>query len=468
SILTIIVTLTISTINYFMNMNDTINRLSILSELTVNAWSKDVSIQEVEDIINHDEKQQKKAVAYFDRLAEYQPQVAQGYIFGVELVNGNGTSVISGPSFLMKDFDKSNLHVGDIYTQPQVIADAIKDMKKTKKQTISRIYTDDYGKWLTVLKPLFNNKGEMIAYYGIDFDAQPYLDAEYKKIKTMILILIGLLVVVCFIQYLFMTKLFKPISEMKVSMRKITVGDYSARLKEGTDELGKLAKQFNKMSSAVASMMESIKETSTESSKQATILSNDVNAVTEMLEELNLRFTHLATTILSQKDSAAIGDCSVQALSRTVDVITHKAHTISDFAITTENKAKVGMNAFHLLRSQMSELQVPSNDTQINEVTKLMDCVDAIFKDILGQSTLISNSIQEITSSLEKFSTEKQGVITVFEQFRMKSAENQAEIEQITHQLQNQFNSFDKIIHSTKAMNDAIAELEVLVYTFKD
>lgn len=461
SILTTLIILSITTINYFLNMNATIERLSIASEQTVKAWSKDVSIKEVEAIIAHDEEQQKLAIEYFDRLAEYQPQVAQGYIFGVELVNGTGTSVITGPSFLMKDFEKSNLHVGDIYTQPQVIADAIKDMKITKKQTISRIYTDDYGKWMTVLKPLFNEQGEIFAYYGIDFDAQPYLDEEYKKIKTMLVILIVLLVIVCLIQYIFTKKIFKPIADMKVSMRKITVGDYSIRLRESTDELGKLAQQFNTMSSSVASLLTSIKENSIESSKQISTLTKNISDANQTRENMRLNVAQLTKTMHEQKLKTTMALPSTQDFSHSVDSIIHKTQAISDFLVTLEREAKAGIDALNFVQKQM-------NDAQTNEMNQSLVCIEQTFKNILGQTTLFSNTIQELLSATRTLTTKKQEVATIFEQLNHTTSENQLTLGQLNTQLQTHFDSFQLILAETKILHDTLTELEVLIYTFKN
>ena len=84
SIITILVAIILTTINYFMSMNATVDRLTNVSKDTVKAWSQDIKTADVEKLVQtKDENIQKEIVAHFDRLAQYQPQVAQGYIWSV-------------------------------------------------------------------------------------------------------------------------------------------------------------------------------------------------------------------------------------------------------------------------------------------------------------------------------------------------------------------------------------------------
>lgn len=562
SIITILVAIIITTINYFMSMNATIDRLTTTSEQTVKAWSKDIHTDDVLKLVNtKDEATQKEMIQHFNELAEYQPQVAQGYLFGVELHNGTDTSIISGPQFLMDDFAKADLHIGDMYTQPQVIVDAIAEMKNTKKQTISEIYSDDFGTWLTVLKPLFNENGELFAYYGVDFDANSYLVGETKKIKTTIFILIGLLAIVCLIQYLFMNRMFRPISEMRSSMEKIVDGDYTVRLKEGKDELGQLSKQFNTMSRTVGSMLDSIKETSTTSGIQANQLNIEAETVSKSLEEISTNVNVMAKRIHTQNESTSEVLASVQELSRSVDSITDNVMHVSELSVTTEDHAKAGSESIVLLKNQMeklkqssiqSESNVSSLKTRSNEISSIVQLITdiadqtnllslnaaieaaragehgkgfavvadevrklaeqsatsakqiktliqdvqdetdkavksfkteallvadssllvgnmgAIFQDILTQTSHVSSSVQEVSASIEEIAAENEEVATIFEQLSATSSVNNDALDEMTHHLNSQYQSFDRIVESSKSLNDIVSELEQLVSEVKE
>ncbi|PWI21829.1 hypothetical protein DF281_10005 [Kurthia zopfii] len=253
SIITLLVSISTTVINYHMNMTATINLLTQISKQTVDAWSDQINPNNVEKLVKtQDPELEKEMVKHFDTLSKFQPQVAQGYLFGVELKNGTDTSVIAGPTVLMDDFNKKGLFIGDYYTQPKSIADAITKMKENGQQTVSTIYTDSYGTWLTVLEPLFDHNGKVFAYYGVDFDADLYLNGEYEKIKITLIILILLLIFVCFIQYVFISYLFRPMNDVLNKIEKMNEGDYSTELNESDDEIGKISTKINEMSNQLS------------------------------------------------------------------------------------------------------------------------------------------------------------------------------------------------------------------------
>ncbi|GEK34125.1 methyl-accepting chemotaxis protein [Kurthia sibirica] len=475
SVITIVVALIITTINYFMSMNATVNRLTTVSQETVAAWSEDINSKNVETIMaTKDDKLQKEMIAHFDRLSEYQPQVAQGYLFGTELVDGAGTSVISGPQSLMDDFAKGDLHVGDIYTQPKVIANAITEMLATKKQTISEIYSDDFGTYLTVLKPLINSNGEIFAYYGVDFDAGSYLNGEYKKIKTTILILIVLLAIVCAIQYLFMTKLFKPIGHMQESMKAITAGDYSVRLKEGDDELGQLSHEFNTLTKTIGGMLDSIKETSIETSLRANELSRETDEVEQGLQQITTNVQQMSLRMNDQTESTSEVLVSVQELSKTVDSITNNVMNVSELSITTEEHAKSGTDSIEHLKNQMLKLSNSSQKSEknISSLKQRSDEINSIVQlitDIADQTNLLSlNAAIEAARAGEH----GKGFAVVADEVRKLAEQSSKSANQIRGLIQDVQHETDKAVQSFRTEATLVNESTLLVddmgSTFRD
>ena len=76
----------------------------------------------------------QKLTKTFDDLSLTHPNIAQGYIFGPELEGGNQTSIIAMPTAVLDMFAEEDLNLGDLYEQPDIHADAVREMLKTKNR----------------------------------------------------------------------------------------------------------------------------------------------------------------------------------------------------------------------------------------------------------------------------------------------------------------------------------------------
>ena len=78
------------------------------------------------------------------------------------------------------------------------------------------------------------------------------IDNIYKKRKELInncLYILGMsLILIAFIAYVISKTLTRPLTRMQREMKKLSEGNFNINLKEGHDEFGKLAKNFNSMS----------------------------------------------------------------------------------------------------------------------------------------------------------------------------------------------------------------------------
>lgn len=81
------------------------------------------------------------------------------------------------------------------------------------------------------------------------------IDSVYKKRKDLInnclYILAISIIVIAIIAYIISKTLTRPLSRMQKEMKKLSKGNFNINLKEGHDEFGKLAKNFNNMSKEI-------------------------------------------------------------------------------------------------------------------------------------------------------------------------------------------------------------------------
>ena len=395
---TLVVAIIVTSISYFSDMNFLMSKLATDSTKTVQAWSEDVATDEVLSLMerkNANGEVSKKFVEHFDDLAKYQPAVAQGYIFGTELKNGTDTSVVSGPTFLMEEFKKSNLNIGDMYTQPDNIAKAIQKMKDTKKLVVSDTYTDDFGTWLTVLKPILNQQGEVVAYYGVDFDAKSYIDGKKHEMIVIIGILIGLLIVISVIQYLILNRAFRPINDMMKGIEKVSNGNYSFRLRETKDEFGQLAVKFNIMVETVGKLLTSVKSASSQTTQYANTLYYSVEESGRTIEYITNEITDMSSRFNTQNESTNEVLRSLQELAIGVDSVARNTTDVSELSVKTEEQAKNGNASVNKVKEQMTRI---SSSTKISEesISALKVRSDEISKivqlitDVANQTNLLA------------------------------------------------------------------------------
>lgn len=442
SIILILAAMLISTINYMMSMNSTINRMTTVAQQTMQAWSPDVHTKDVEKLVKtHDETIQRYMISHFDDLGKYQPQVAQGYLFGVELANGTDTSVISAPTFLMNEFADSDLHIGSMYTQPQVIVDSIKKMKKSKKQTMSIIYTDSFGTWLTVLKPLFNEEGEMFAYYGIDFDASAYLADEYQKMATIIGIFVLLIVIIWLSQSFTMNN---SNEQKEVNRRKSTTNDLAINDAEKPiltkTNFQRLAEANAHSVLANTPYLTSKKDLTNDLNQQANLINSTIQLITTIAKESKIMLLHAKT----KTDSTSVTQLETYAL---ISDITERSMTnsklISRLIQEVQTATDKGVQLF-----QASTLLTFENKENKQKMTSLV-------KEVTTQTTFILKNIKEVHDNLNQ-------IILANEQLTDLVSLSEAELNShsATSLILEEINLFNAIVVASKSMKSTIQLLE--------
>lgn len=247
---------------------------------------------------------QKKLISIFDELSVLYPNVAQGYIFGPELEDGNKTSIVAMPTAVLDMFAEENLNLGDLYEQPKIHADAVREMLETKKLVHTKAYTDNYGTWITVLHPFLSADGEVFAYMGIDVDASLISSGKQELITRTVMALLITLLVVLALQYFTIRRTFAPIQALMGALDKLSKGDFTVKLQAGDDELGQVNAKFNTTVSHINELVTTIKSVSEQSAEQSKFLfsavevnNNNSSVITKNMEEMSERVALQSTSI---------------------------------------------------------------------------------------------------------------------------------------------------------------------------
>lgn len=311
---------------------------------------------------------QKKLISIFDELSVLYPNVAQGYIFGPELEDGNKTSIVAMPTAVLDMFAEENLNLGDLYEQPKIHADAVREMLETKKLVHTKAYTDNYGTWITVLHPFLSADGEVFAYMGIDVDASLISSGKQELITRTVMALLITLLVVLALQYFTIRRTFAPIQALMGALDKLSKGDFTVKLQAGDDELGQVNAKFNTTVSHINELVTTIKSVSEQSAEQSKFLfsavevnNNNSSVITKNMEEMSERVALQSTSITESV-------VSLEEISSRVSTIAGNTSDLSEISLQMKEQSERGNQNVEQVIEQMNSIDHSvKNSVQIIE-----------------------------------------------------------------------------------------------------
>ena len=384
--------------SYFLQSKILVDSLKEQISTVTEGWSKNVQIKDIKEIKKEKsfrDESGKRLTKYFDLLSEYNPNIAQGYVFGTELQDGNKTSLISVPSHLVEALEEGGLNLGDMYEQPDGIVKTVEKMLETKEKTFSNVYDDDYGTWVTVIYPIKDENGEIGSYFGVDVDASMIPKGQRKLlISGSISLIIFLLVSISF-QTVYLKKTLFSIKELVEGIDKVSQGNFDIRLKAGKDELGAINEKFNIMCNQIKKMILKVKETSYSIGEFSTELvlvaeKNNQNSVqiTNDIEEM-------ASSIETQEHATVESANAMTEIAEEVQIIANNTYDLSSSADDMEQKSIKGNDVIQKLVDQMNLIAKLMQKNVIDiksldEHSKEIDTIMGVMTDISSKTNLLA------------------------------------------------------------------------------
>ena len=162
--------------------------------------------------------------------------------------------------------------LGDIYEAPSDIL--MMNAANMNEPIVEKdFYTDEWGTWLTGYAPFFDKNGNREGILGIDIKADTVKQYEKQLMVVAVLMMIVAFPTVFFLGWYFGREIAKPIVRIANTSSRIANGDLSLKVIENSpDEIGLLAKSFNKMTlqlkELISNLEEKVKERTTELSNE--------------------------------------------------------------------------------------------------------------------------------------------------------------------------------------------------------
>lgn len=448
---------------YFLQSNILLDSLRNQTSEITHSWAENLETEDVEKAQkakDYSHPDQKKLTEYFDLLSKYNPVVAQGYIFGTELQDGNKTSVIAMPSHIIKEFKEAGLKVGDMYEQPDEIAKAIESMLKTGKVTFTNVYNDDYGTWMTILYPIKDKSGEISSYFGIDVDASIIPKGQRKLIVSSLIMLAIFLVLAIFIQFIFIKKSTSPINELVKGIDKVSHGNFDVELKTGSDELGIVNSKFNIMVQQVREMISKVKKASSDIDEFCKKLLSITEENNEHTVKITKDIREMAVSIETQEQSTVESANAMNEIASGIQAIANNVLNISSSAANMENKSAQGNNA---VQKVVQQIKLISNAVESTaSVVKTLDERSKEISNIMNVITDISNktNLLALNAAIEsaRAGEHGKGFAVVADEVRKLAEQSKSSAEEIVQLIQVIQN---EITNAVNSMNTGTKEVTI-------
>ncbi|KGP81394.1 MULTISPECIES: methyl-accepting chemotaxis protein [unclassified Paenibacillus] len=360
------------------------------AEVTTQKWFDDLDTDQVLEAVNEKSYSgpvQKQLREYLDSIHELYPNIAQAYIFGTELKEGNQTSIIAIPTNLLGPFEESNMAAGSMYPLPQKNVIALEGMKKNEKPALSSFYTDEYGTWTTIMYPIKNAEGKMYAALYFDVDANAVPKGLHKLITYSSIFLIVFLILFMVLQYILLKKTLKPIRDLMEGIEAASSGNLDVTIQTGRDDLGIINQKFNTMIQRFNDTMFKVQTTShhlSDSSKKLLDISEKNNDNIQMISS-NIRDISLG---LRSQDQASVESArAMTEMSAVVQTIASSSADVADEALSMEQRSSSGHEIMQQVIEQMRLISgavkhtsesIQSLESRSNEISSIVNMITQI------------------------------------------------------------------------------------------
>ncbi|KRT95753.1 methyl-accepting chemotaxis protein [Bacillus glycinifermentans] len=276
----------------------------------------------------------------------------------------------------------------DDFGTPYAFSTEMKEALAENKTTVSDVYKDKYGIHQSIFLPLTDSQGQQTGILGIDLDASVIPQtAEKAKWYTLgislFVMLIGMLMA-----YFLGTYISKPIRKLMNASEKIADGDLSAEVTvKSSDEVGKLAASFERMSGNLRNLIGHIsasseevsrtslqlKNVSSESSESAVQVAESMNSMSEGINEVVSSVTDCST-------STAEIDKQISHVTEKVNEMKQVAEGVSKDSKTGQELVEETLQQTNTIKNVMEESKQAAKEMQnhTDEIEKVIGMISSI------------------------------------------------------------------------------------------
>lgn len=325
-------------------------------------------------------EKREKLTEKLDEATEELNSVGQTYIVGAKK-NEKGELLIVDLSTDLANVVE--VRPGEYYKQPDLWMEAYDKVMSTKKANMTVVYEDLLGTWVTILEPIKDGEGNIVAIVAADVDASIVPSTKEKFIIQGLMFICISVLIATVIQFLIVRNALAPLRDLREGLRRVGEGDLNIKLEERSDDIGIINSYFNNTIEKFKGIIDKVKQTA----EQVSSSSQELSVSTK---ENSMAVQEIVSSMVELRAGAQLQETSVPQYLGIVYEVEDKMEEIANAAKQME---KVSEGIEH-------------HSVKGNGVTK----------QAINQMNIIQNAVQDLSSiiySLEVRSKEISDVVTV-------------------------------------------------------
>ncbi|ARU63211.1 hypothetical protein CBW65_21190 [Tumebacillus avium] len=362
-----------------------------LGNLIANSFDPEL-VKKAETELDVNAESQKQIVAQLDKISQHNTNVAQGYLFEGELNENNKFKSITNPSSLI---EVGAVPGAEMEPFPSYVT-AVEQANATKEPATTDIYDDQFGTWFTVITPVLDSSGNVVAMFAIDMSATIIRESQMMMVQRLGAALVVLFLIIFAIQYFFLKRMLNPIKDLSNAVDEVGAGNLNVELDvKSQDEIGVVAAGFNEMVKKIRNMMKEIESatgqlvsTFTQVAAVSDNSKGQAEHVLRSLQEISTTTEYLASE--AERGNSQLWDMN----SKIGEILEHTSEAHSSIAKCVDESVQ-GIDIVEGLKQKSSQteaitLGLGQKIYSLEERTRRINSLLSSIQDVAEQTGLLS------------------------------------------------------------------------------
>ncbi|MCR8642212.1 methyl-accepting chemotaxis protein [Paenibacillus sp. N1-5-1-14] len=231
----------------------------------------------------------------------------------------------------------------------------------------TEVYRDDTGEWITILSPIRNSIGEVVAIKGVDYDYRGiYSDLSsslwYNILIGLLVVGIAITLIVSYIRYAL-----RPLIQLTKLSKQAAQGDLSAEISvKNMDEIGRLTVNFNQMVASLKELIIHIKKNSEQVVQSASVMRENAHQAATTTQEMTVSIERIASGSMTQLSSMDESKKAMDDMGSGMGTIAESSAQVAELAIEATKYTTEGNEIIQHTVLQMEKIHHSVTDTVAN------------------------------------------------------------------------------------------------------